>query len=78
MAFRRYKHPGVMHIILLHGGLRHSDSLLTELLLGCHKNLAPLVDLFVGSVRLQDMSLQIISKLDIQNMFCLLFDLFIF
>ena len=45
MAFRRYKHPGVMHIILLHGGLRHSDSLLTELLLGCHKNLAPLVDI---------------------------------
>ena len=63
MTFRRYKHPGVMHIILLDGGLRHSDSLLTELLLGCHKNLAPLVDLFVGSVRLQDMGFHIILQL---------------
>ena len=53
--------------------------LFTEIILCTDQRLFPsFINLFIASVRLQDVCLQIISKLDIQNMFCLLFDLFIF
>ena len=59
----RYKHPGIVHVILLHGSLRHGYGLLTELLLGSHKNLAPLINLLISAVRLQDMRFHIVLQL---------------
>ncbi len=68
LALRRHKHTGIVHIIPGSSCLCHSHSLFAELLLRCHKHLAALVDLFVGAVRLQNMSLHIISQLHLEDM----------